>query len=284
MEFVVVSGQSGAGRSQAANYLEDLGWFVIDNLPPSLIPKVSELASADNGGAYERVALVAGAGFGSERIAGALRELRGDKNNRVRVIFLQASTPVLVQRYETSRRPHPRAMSQNLEAAIEEERAALDVVKAEADLVIDTTELNVHELRTRIVDAFSSETGNSSMQMRVQSFGFKHGLPADVDMVIDCRFLPNPHWIEELRPMTGRDAPIGEYLQSQDVTPEFMERLYAMIDLLLPAYEKEGKSYLTLAFGCTGGKHRSVWIAGQVRHHLEQLGYAPQTTHRDIDR
>lgn len=282
MEFVVVAGMSGAGRSQAANYLEDLGWFVIDNLPPALIPKVSELASGPAN--YDRVALVAGAGLDAERVAGAVRELRADPATRVRVVFLQASTPVLVARYESSRRPHPRATEQNLESAIDAEREALEVVKAEADLIIDTSSLNVHELRDRINDAFEEENQDGKMLIRVQSFGFKHGLPVDVDNVFDCRFLPNPHWVDELRPMTGRDTPVANYLEAQSITPAFLERLFDLVDLLLPAYEAEGKSYLSLAFGCTGGRHRSVWIARQVRAHLEAAGYAPQMMHRDIDK
>lgn len=283
MEFVVVSGQSGAGRSQAANYLEDLGWFVIDNLPPALIPKVSELATGE-AGSFERVALVVGAGLDAELIAGAVRALRKDPKARVRVIFLQASTPVLVTRYESTRRPHPRATDQNLEAAIIAERDALEVVKAEADLIIDTTDLNVHQLRERIVDAFGSESADVGMQIRVRSFGFKHGLPVDVDLVIDCRFLPNPHWVDELRPLTGRDPAVGEYIRSQDVTAGFLERLQGLLELLIPAYEKEGKSYLTVAFGCTGGQHRAVWVTRKIGEHLKSLGYEPQITHRDVDR
>lgn len=283
MEFVVVSGQSGAGRSQAANYLEDLGWFVIDNLPPALIPKVSELATGE-AGSFDRVALVVGAGLDAELIAGAVKALRKDPNSRVRVIFLQASTPVLVTRYESTRRPHPRATDQNLEAAIDAERNALEVVKAEADLIIDTTDLNVHQLRDRMVEAFGSDTDDGRMKLRIQSFGFKHGLPVDVDMVLDCRFLPNPHWVDGLRPLTGRDAPVGEYLQAQPVTAEFLSRLHDMLDLLVPAYEKEGKSYLSIAFGCTGGHHRSVWIARQIRDYLVSTGLDPQITHRDIER
>jgi len=283
MEFVVVTGQSGAGRSQAANYLEDLGWFVIDNLPPSLIPKVSELATGP-GSTIDKVALVAGAGLDVERIAGAVRELRADPDSRVRVVFLQARTPALVSRYESTRRPHPWATENSLAAAIDAERQALEVVKAEADMIIDTTNLTVHQLRDRMVDAFSDESGTGSMQVRVLSFGYKHGLPVDVDLVFDCRFLPNPHWVDELRPLTGRDLPVARFLQQQPITEEFLERLRDLLTLLMPAYESEGKSYLTVALGCTGGHHRSVWIATQIREHLVDLGYDPRVTHRDIDR
>lgn len=282
MEFVVVTGQSGAGRSQAANHLEDFGWFVIDNLPPALIPKVSELASAP-GSTYEKVALVAGAGLDTDRIAGAVRELRDDPDARVRVLYLQARTAVLVNRYETSRRPHPWGAERNLASAIDAERDALEVVKAEADIVIDTSDLNVHQLRDRITEAFAGESG-PSMQTRVTSFGFKHGMPTDVDIVLDCRFLPNPHWIDELRPLRGTDAPVANYLQEQPVTQQFLAQLRKMLSMLVPAYGREGKSYLTVALGCTGGHHRSVWIAEQVAEHLADLGYQPRVTHRDINR
>lgn len=282
MDFVVLTGQSGAGRSQAANYLEDLGWFVIDNLPPSLIPKVSELAMSP-GSHFEKVALVAGSGLDADNIADAVRALREDPDSRVRVVFLQARTPVLVRRYESSRRPHPWSSETSLAAAIDAERHALEVVKAEADMVVDTSDLNVHDLRTRIMDAFSDEDG-SGLQVRVMSFGFKHGLPVDVDMVLDCRFLPNPHWVEELRPQTGLDEGVANYLQEQPATGAFLAQLTKMLTLLMPAYAKEGKSYFTVALGCTGGHHRSVWIAEQVAAHLDGLGYAPRVTHRDIER
>lgn len=282
MEFVVVTGQSGAGRSQAANYLEDLGWFVIDNLPPALIPKVSELALSP-GSHFEKVALVAGAGLDADGIAGAVQELRTDPDSRVRVLFLQARTPVLVRRYESSRRPHPWHDATSLAGAIEAERDALEVVKAEADMLIDTSDLNVHDLRTRVVDAFSDESG-SSMQARIMSFGFKHGLPLDVDMVLDCRFLPNPHWVDELRPQTGLDEGVAEYLKEQPITGQFLTQVSKMLTMLVPAYVKEGKSYLTIALGCTGGHHRSVWIAEQIAAHLTELGYDPHVTHRDINR
>lgn len=286
MDFVVLTGQSGAGRSQAANYLEDLGWFVIDNLPPSLIPRVSELATAP-GSTIEKVALVAGGGLASSGIAAAIQQLRAEPTNRVRVVFLQARTPALVSRYESSRRPHPWAgdgTDGSLAGAIDAERRDLEVVKAEADMVIDTTNLTVHQLRDRIVETFTDTPGESMMQVRVLSFGYKHGLPVDVDLVFDCRFLPNPHWVDELRPLTGRDAPVATYLKSQPITNKFLTSLRDMLTLLMPAYESEGKSYLTVALGCTGGKHRSVWIATQVREHLAELGYDPRVTHRDIER
>ena len=283
VEFAVVTGQSGAGRSQAANFLEDLGWFVIDNLPSALIPKVSELAG-DPGSRFDRMALVAGGGEDAAAISNALRMLRANDSGRLRVVFLQASTPTLVRRYESTKRPHPWDGSLPLVEAIEAERKALDVVRAEADMVIDTSNLSVHQLRDRIEAEFSTSTEERAMSVRVVSFGYKHGLPIDVDLVLDCRCLPNPHWIEELRPLTGRDPEIAAYLESQEITPGFLERLYSLLDLLVPAYEREGKSYLSIAVGCTGGKHRSVWAARKLREHLEGEGYHPRVSHRDVER
>ena len=284
MEFAVVTGHSGAGRSQAANFLEDLGWFVIDNLPAALLPKVSELAGVADS-RYDRVALVSGSGEEDvAEIPAAIRALRQADDSRVRVLFLQASTPVLVRRYVSTKRPHPWDPTLPLVEAIEAERAALEIIKAEADMVIDTSNTSVHQLRDRIEGEFATESDITSMSVRVVSFGYKHGLPLDVDVVMDCRFLPNPHWVEELRPLTGRDPEVGAYLESQTITAEFLERLYALLDLLMPAYEREGKSYLSIGVGCTGGQHRSVWVTGQLRGHLEEQGYHPRVSHRDVDR
>jgi UPF0042 nucleotide-binding protein len=282
VEFAVVTGHSGAGRSQAANFLEDLGWFVIDNLPAALLPKVSELAGVA-GSRYDRVALVSGSGEDAEELTAAIRALRQTGESRVRVIFLQASTPVLVRRYESTKRPHPWDPSLPLVEAIETERAALEVIKAEADMVIDTSNTSVHQLRDRVEAEFATETDVTAMSVRLVSFGYKHGLPLDVDLVMDCRFLPNPHWIDELRPLTGRDPEVAAYLGDQTISAVFLDRLYALIDLLMPAYEREGKSYLSIGIGCTGGRHRSVWVTGQLRGHLEEQGYHPRVSHRDVD-
>lgn len=277
-----MTGQSGAGRSQAANFLEDLGWFVIDNLPAALLPKVSELGAA--GSRYDRVALVAGSGEDAGEITAAIRALRDADDSRVRVLFLQASTAVLVRRYEGTKRPHPWDPTLPLVEAIESESEAMQVIKAEADMVIDTSNTSVHQLRDRVEGEFATDSDDTAMSVRIVSFGYKHGLPLDVDLVMDCRFLPNPHWIEELRPLTGRDPEVGNYLEGQRITPDFLERLYSLIDLLMPAYEREGKSYLSIGIGCTGGQHRSVWVTGQLRGHLESQGYHPRVSHRDVDR
>ena len=280
-EFLVVTGNSGAGRSHAANVLEDLGWFVIDNLPPALIPKVGELADAP-GSTTGNVALAVPGGANVDELLAAIAELRAS-GPRVRILYLEASTATLVRRYESTRRRHPFG-DKGLTEAIEGERAALEAVKAEADVVIDTSNLNVHELRDRLVDLFGTESPAGAMSTQVVSFGYKHGMPIDVDLVLDCRFLPNPHWVEELRPLTGLDAPVSDYVLGQPLTGAFLERLERMLGLLLPAYVQEGKSYLTIAFGCTGGQHRSLAIAEETAKILQRIGHSPHVTHRDVEK
>jgi UPF0042 nucleotide-binding protein len=281
-EFVVITGLSGAGRSQAGDDLEDLGWFVIDNLPPSLIPKVAELAGAPSS-STDRVALVVGTGPYHSEVMPAIDELQ-QRGDRVRILFLEAATDVLVRRYEGTRRRHPLAGLHSLGEAIEAERALLRPVRERADVVVDTTDLNVHELRDRIVDLFGDEAGDHGMQTMVLSFGYKHGLPLDVDLVFDCRFLPNPHWEDELRPLTGLDEPVRRYVLDREITGEFLERLGDLLRLVVPGYVDEGKSYLSIAVGCTGGHHRSVVIANEVAAVLESLGHSPTVMHRDIKR
>lgn len=281
-ELVVIAGMSGAGRTVAADNLEDLGWFVMDNLPPALIPKVAELADGSSN-ASDRLALVVGSGRYHEEMAPLVAMLRS-KFGRVQLLFLDASTEVLVRRYESSRRVHPFAANEpgTLGEVIEAERIALEPLRAGADLVLDTTDLNVHQLRDRMVNVFSDGGAGHTMHTTVTSFGYKHGLPLDVDMVFDCRFLSNPHWVEELRPQTGLDEPVADYVLEQPVTGAFLARLERLLALILPFYVQEGKSYLTIAFGCTGGRHRSVAIAERMAKVLEQLGHAPAVVHRDV--
>jgi RNase adapter protein RapZ len=279
-EFVVITGLSGAGRSQAADDLEDLGWFVIDNLPPELIPKVVELVQAP-ASTTPRVALVVGTGAYHADVMPALGALRSS-GARVRLLYLDAATEVLVRRYEGTRRRHPLLTpGDGLADAIEAERALLEPVKAEADVVVDTSALTVHDLHARIVGLFGDDHPDAAMHTRVMSFGYKHGLPLDVDLVLDCRFLPNPHWVEELRPLTGLDAPVQAYLMGQEEAQDFLGHLDGLLAMLLPAYVAEGKSYLTIALGCTGGRHRSVVMAEQVAALLRQHGFAPTVVHRD---
>ncbi len=281
-EYLVITGVSGGGRSQAADHLEDLGWFVIDNLPPSLIPKVAELGN-DPQTTIERVVLVVGTGPYHEEVLPALLALR-EGGAQVRVLYLHASSEVLIRRYESSRRRHPLADDRSLAEAIEAERALLEPVRAMADVVIDTSELNVHELRDRIVTLFGSEEHDDSLSVTVQSFGYKHGLPADADIVLDCRFLPNPYWDEDLRPFTGLDAAVADHVLGDPKAQKFVDHLDALMDLLLPAFVHEGKSFVTVALGCTGGHHRSVAIAERLAELLRARGLSPRVRHRDIGR
>ena len=280
-EFVVITGVSGAGRTQFGDSLEDLGWFVIDNIPVELIPKVAELARFKERGTP--VALVVGSGGDLAEIGPALDELRGSGAG-VRIVFLDASTPTLVRRYGESKRRHPlAAQAGTVAGAIDLEREVLAEVRQAADIVIDTSELNVHDLRSRVNDLFAESDG-SRMQVTLQSFGFKHGVPADVDTVFDCRFLPNPYWIDELRDLTGLDPAVQDYVRSMGLTGEFLRRIEDLFDLLLPAYVAEGKSLLTIGFGCTGGHHRSVTIVETVAEWLRTKGIEPRVRHRDISK
>jgi UPF0042 nucleotide-binding protein len=282
-EFVIITGLSGAGRSQAADDLEDLGWFVIDNLPTELIPKVVELVRAPSS-ETPRVALVVGSAARQAELMDNLQALRAS-GARVRHLYLEASTEVLVRRYESTRRRHPLLTAgEGLADAIERERDLLEPLRATADVVVDTSDLNVHELHDRIVGMFSEGDDGAAMQTRVVSFGYRHGLPVDVDVVLDCRFLPNPHWVEELRPLTGLEDPVRDYVLEQPAATELLAHLEGLLDLLLPAYVAEGKAYLSLAFGCTGGRHRSVVIAEAVAELLRARGLEPVVLHRDVQK
>jgi UPF0042 nucleotide-binding protein len=285
-EFAVVTGMSGAGRSTAAAALEDVGWFVIDNLPAGLIMKMVEMVDRPGSG-IERVALVIGRGgrdTGPEYfddLPAVLDELRGTRK-RVRIVYLDAPDDVLVRRYEGTRRRHP-LQARGVEASIARERELLEPVRARADLLVDTTELNSNQLRSRILEAFGSEDV-PRMQTSVVSFGYKHGLPLDVDIVFDCRFLPNPFWIEELRPYSGLDEPVRDWVLGQPESEAFLEKLDDLLTSTLPAFVREGKSYLTIAMGCTGGRHRSVALAEALAERLGGHGQGVSVFHRDIDR
>jgi UPF0042 nucleotide-binding protein len=278
-EFLVITGVSGAGGSTAGDTFEDLGWFVIDNLPPALISTVVELVQKP-GSETERVALVVRTEHYLDELSHALDQLR-KSSAKVRILFLEASDEVLVRRYENTRRRHPMSGSDRVSEAIERERALLEAVKSEADVVVDTSDLNVHQLRDRLLGLFALDA-ETPLQTSVVSFGYKHGLPLDVDLVFDCRFLPNPHWVEHLRPLTGLDEPVREYVASQPETAEFLKRLDNLLELLLPAFVKEGKSYLSIGVGCTGGTHRSVYMAEELGALLRQRGFHPMVKHRDL--
>jgi UPF0042 nucleotide-binding protein len=283
LDVTIITGMSGAGRSEAAHVLEDLGFFVIDNLPPSLISKVAELARA--GERPVRYGLVV-----DVRSGDFLAELRAARTElssmgaRVRVLFLDASDEVLVRRYEASRRRHPLSDSDRVSDGIAHERELLGELRGEADILVDTSSVNVHQLRERLRPSFADGTAEARLQATIVSFGYKHGLPLDVDLVFDCRFLPNPHWIETLRPLSGIDEPVREYVLAQPETGQFLEALDGLFALLLPAFEKERKSYLSIGIGCTGGQHRSVVLAHELRDLLAARGYLAKVHHRDVGR
>lgn len=277
---IVVTGMSGAGRSTAANVLEDVGYFVVDNLPADLIVDVVNRAGATES-VRNKIALVVDTrgGVTHEQLDRAVRGLHGS-GFRTTVLFLDASDEVLVHRFEESRRRHPKEGA-TLAGAIGAERRDFEAIRGDSDIIIDTTDLNVHQLRERVHDAFAEWTPEQRMRVDVTSFGFKRGVPRVVDLLFDARFLPNPHWVPELRPQTGRDADVRDYVFSHDDAVVFLERVNELIDFLLPRYDAEGKSYLTVGIGCTGGRHRSVALAEAVAAHLREEGVDVTVHHRD---
>jgi UPF0042 nucleotide-binding protein len=281
-EYLVVTGMSGAGRSTAAATLEDLGWFVIDNMPSALIAKVSELVDG-TGSEMERVAFVVGRGGGDlDDVLPAVDSLIAGRN-RVRILFLDAADDVLIRRFEGTRRRHPQA-ARGVVDSIADERALLLPIRDRADLVIDTGELNTNQLRTRLIEVFGSEEQGGSMRTSVVSFGFKHGVPLDVDLLFDCRFLPNPYWDENLRSHSGLEPEVREYVLDRPETLAFLDKVEDLLTMLIPAYMKEGKSYLTVAMGCTGGRHRSVVLAEELSRRLDAHQLPTTVFHRDVDR
>ena len=278
-EIVVITGLSGAGRSAAAGVLEDLEFYVVDNLPTSLVPTIVELA-AKPGAGIDRLVLVSGRNH--SELLPHIESLKSSRH-RVTVLYLDASTQKLVQRYEATRRRHPFDLDgEGVLEAIERERVALEPVKGAADLVIDTTDLNVHQLKDRIVSSFS-ETGSTSMQVSIESFGYKHGIPLDADIVMDVRFLPNPHWDEELRPLTGRDDAVRSFVLGDEMTLRFLSHFEALLRDVIPSYQAEGRNYLTIAIGCTGGRHRSVAIVEHLVERLASDDVKALASHRDVD-
>ena len=282
LDVTIITGMSGAGRSSAADVLEDLGFFVIDNLPPALIPKVAELGRGP--GQHSRYGLVVDVRSGAfmDELRVALDDLR-QSGARTRVVFLDASDEILVRRYEAARRPHPLADG-GLAEGIIRERELLEELKGQADVVVDTSGYNVHELRDRLHELFGAGEPASGLQTNVVSFGYKYGIPLDVDLVFDCRFLPNPHWVDRLRPLPGTDPKVRRYVLQQPEAKAFLDELERLLALLLPAFVREGKSYLSIGVGCTGGRHRSVVIGAEIAKVLERLGFPAGVHHRDLDR
>jgi UPF0042 nucleotide-binding protein len=283
LDLVVITGLSGAGRSTAAKCLEDLGWFVVDNLPPSLVATMVDLASRSQG-SVDKIAIVVDVrsrGFTSD-VREALTELDG-KGLRPRVVFLEAADDALVRRFDSVRRPHPLQEDGTLVDGIARERELLRDLRGEADLVLDTSVLNVHELRAKITAAFADPTAHA-LHATVLSFGYKYGLPVDADVVIDCRLLPNPHWVPELRPLNGLDAPVRDYVFAQEGAASFVDSYASLLRQYEGGYLREGKHFATVAVGCTGGKHRSVAIAEELGARLRADGVDVRVVHRDLGR
>ncbi len=279
--FVVVTGMTGAGRGTAAKALEKLGYYVIDNLPAAMI---EEAVDAVQGADVPRLAVVvdsrSGAFFGG--LTDALESLR-ERGIRARVLYLEAADEVLVRRQEAARRPHPLSMEGRLLDGFNRERELLRTVRGRADIVIDTTRLNIHQLARRVQAAFE-EPGALGLRASVMSFGFKYGIPIDADMVADMRFLPNPYWVEELRPMSGLDAPVSEYVLSQPKAEEFLDSYEKLVDMLTDGFLHEDKRFLTIAIGCTGGRHRSVAMSEAFAERLRGHGVRTLVVHRDLGR
>jgi RNase adapter protein RapZ len=281
-ELVVVTGMSGAGRSTAAKELEDLGYFVVDNLPPQLVPDVVRLVD-ESQGVLQPVAVVVDVRSGS--FFAGLQEVlaRRATGRRTTLVFLEANDDVLVRRQEAARRPHPLQGSGRLLDGLRRERFVLGDLRADADLVIDTSALNVHQLTDKIAEAFGTEQ-TTAMRATVISFGFKYGIPVDADLVADMRFLPNPHWVPELRPLTGKDQTVAAYVKGQPGAEEFLAEYVELINTLVAGYLREGKRFMTVAIGCTGGKHRSVAMTEEIARRLAALGVEARAVHRDLGR
>jgi RNase adapter protein RapZ len=282
-EIVIITGLSGAGRSTAAKALEDLDWFVADNLPADLLPTMADLARRASG-AVPRLAAVID--IRSRAFSTDLKSVIGGlstRGMRPYVVFLEASDETLVRRFDSVSRPHPLQESGRVVDGIAAERELLEDMRAAADLVLDTSALNVHELRSRLRDKFATEA-DRTLRVSVVSFGFKYGLPVDADMVADCRFLPNPHWIPELAPQTGQDEPVVKYVMSQPGATEFLDAFVRAVEVALTGYDRTGRHFVMLAVGCTGGKHRSVVMADEIAARLSQNWPGIQVTHRDLGR
>ena len=279
---LVVTGMSGAGRSSAAKILEDLGYTVIDNLPPSLLVPAAQSHDIPERHKHLAVVIDSRGGLPISELRGAVKELSRE-GVMTKVVFLDAEDDVIVSRYEENKRPHPLGHS-TISESIVAERELLADLREEADVIVDTSSLNIHELRERLTTQFSEEEMARPMRVSIRSFGFKNGTPRDIDLLFDVRFLPNPHWVAELRPLRGTDERVAEYVMSEDAAKEFVDRADEMLAFLIPHFEAEGKSYLSVGIGCTGGHHRSVAIAEELGRRLAQHGITASVRHRDIER
>jgi RNase adapter protein RapZ len=279
-ELVILTGLSGSGKLSALKTFEDLGYYSVDNLPLELVPRFADLVrqSAE----IQRAALVVDVreGMRLDEFPAILKDVR--KVLPTRVVFLEASEEVLIRRFSETRRPHPMGRSNTVVKSIRAERKRLDPIRNVADIVLDTTKFNVHDLRARINSQFEREESDQSLMISSNSFGFKNGVPTEADLVFDVRFLPNPHFVPEFRKLTGKHPKVAKYVRQFPQTKEFLDKTTDMLKFLLPHYIKEGKSYLTVAFGCTGGQHRSVFIAEEMKKRLTDEGYRVKTGHRDM--
>ena len=278
-DIVIITGMSGAGRSTAAKSLEDLGWFVVDNLPPALLPTMLDLADRASLAGVAAIVDVRSRAFSTD-LKSAVSSLAA-RGVSPQVVFLEASDGALVRRFENVRRPHPMQGPGTITDGIAAERELLREVRGDSDMVLDTSALNVHELRSRMHACFGGDSV-TRLRLNIVSFGYKYGLPVDADLVADCRFLPNPHWVPALRPLSGCDAAVRDYVLSQPGATEFLDAYLAVLEVSLAGFEREGRRYVTLAVGCTGGKHRSVAIAEQIAARLG--GRDVTVSHRDLGR
>ena len=278
-ELVIITGMSGSGKASVLKAFEDVGYYCVDNLPVELIPRFAELAMQSV--EVRRTALVVDVREGSQldQLPGILKSVR--QMIPTKVVYLEASDAVLLRRFSETRRPHPLGTDAPVKSALKEERRHLGAIRRLADFVIDTSKFNVHELRAHITERFREQSSEKGILVSCVSFGFRHGVPEDADLVFDVRFLPNPHFVPEFRPLTGRDPRVAKYIRSFPQTKEFIQRISDLLVYLLPHYIHEGKSYLTIGFGCTGGQHRSVMIAEDVAKNLRTPGYRVKVVHRD---
>lgn len=281
--FTIITGLSGAGRSEAARCLEDLGYFVVDNLPPALLSKMAELADKPGGPGKVAIVLDVRGGVFFGELSKALHELE-ELSIPYRILYLEAADQDLVNRYEATRRRHPLAPADRVVEGIRKERLMMESLRGDADLIIDTSGLTPHDLRERIRESFSDTPPEAGLQVSLISFGYKYGAPRDADLVIDCRFLPNPHWVDELRPLPGTDPRVSDYVKGQQQYREFSRRLRSLLAFMVPGFVAEGKSYLTVAVGCTGGRHRSVVVTEDLAGFFREKGLSATVDHRDLDR
>jgi UPF0042 nucleotide-binding protein len=281
-QLVILTGLSGSGKSTVLRAFEDMGFYCVDNMPVELIPIFAELHEGGEGD-FSRAALLVDAREGAQlqKLPGLLTHLR--KDHPISLVFIEAHDDALLRRYSETRRPHPLGKDYSVRESLRHERELMAPIRKLADLVIDSTQFNVHELRTFITRRFKNPDRNP-MLISVVSFGYKYGIPNDADLIFDVRFLPNPHFVPALRKFTGRDAKVRKFIRSFPQTGEFLRRMESLLAYLMPHYIEEGKSYLTIAFGCTGGKHRSVMLAEEIKKALEKRKYASKAIHRDIDK